>query len=81
MKDHLTPELRQKVNYLRNYRVEICNDKPGGYLFFTVATSPRVSLGCGRVYGQDEIDEAIAAAEKSDPATAARLNQQLRLFP
>ncbi len=77
--DHLPTELRIKVNYLRNFRVQVLNDVPDGYICVILA-SPDLSIGCGSVYGPDGLDKAIAEAEEMYPEIAGMLKKQLTLF-
>lgn len=61
--DHLTQDIRAKVNILRRLNVRIANDHPGGVLFLSCPAWPHTRPdGPGRIWGMDEIDRAIKYA-------------------
>lgn len=80
-KDHLSPELRIKVKYLRELGCEIVNDRPGGYLVIGCPTWPEQGPGSqGRLFLESDIDAAILEAERNNPEIAKAHNKQLSLF-
>lgn len=63
---------RRKLEYLKqNYKVEVSNDKPGGYIVITVKNELYNQVG-DEVIGpqsrdEDTIDEGIRVAERLQP--------------
>lgn len=77
--EHLDPETRKKINWIKRHGGSVANDFKGGYIWITVPAYPRHNTNAGGILiGIDQVDRAVSELKiRWDTPVADRKGQYL----